>query len=245
MTTRLADRILATDDTAHGPSLAEAVASPAPRMLSAVETVRAYERSLSELVAQTRSIAEPAHRSLSALAAQTRSIAEALAAEARQETATQYRRALAAAATRSQEAARRRAALTRRAASASGPRLTYLLALSGDADALDVLRDRLDSDEFAAEIVAALDAETAALRVLAWTVAGIRLALTTVAAFALYSARWTAPRPTSSVLRYSCDPSAPPAPVTRPADRPTVGTALAEAHASISTPIQEHDRIET
>ena len=47
--TRLADRILATDDTAHGPSLAEAVTSPTPRMVSAVERLLDYERTVSAL----------------------------------------------------------------------------------------------------------------------------------------------------------------------------------------------------
>lgn len=241
--TRLADRILATDDTAHGPSLAEAVTSPTPRMVSAVEKLLDYERSA--LTSQALSLAESHSRSVSALVSQTRSLAEQVIAAARQETETQYRRALAVAATRSQEAAQRRAALTRRAACAPGPRLTYLLALSGDVDALDALRDRADSDEFAAEILDALDSEAAAARVLAWTVVAVRLALAPIAASALYASRWTTPRPVSQVLRYSLDPSAPPVAFTRPAGRPTVGTALAEAHASTSTPIQEHDRIET
>lgn len=221
--TRLADRILATDDSAHGPALADC----APRTLPVVENLLASQRVLA------RSFAD------------TYALAESLAAAARRETEAQYRRALAVAAARSQEAAQRRAALTRRAARASGPRLTYLLALSGDANALDALRDRADSDEFAAEILAALDAEAAAQRVLSWTVLAVRLALSVVVASALYASRWTTPRPVSQVLRYSLDPSAPPVAFTRPADRPTVGPALAEVHASISTPIQEHTRIET
>jgi hypothetical protein len=108
-----------------------------------------------------------------------------------------------------------------------GPTLTYLLALNGDLAALEKVRDRAESDPFAAEVLEAVEACLDAVTALA--------------------ARWGDPRPrrTPDLLRHSLDRMAPPASAQRPADRPTVGSAYREPQRSTSTPIQEYRRIKT
>lgn len=183
-------------------------------------------------------------RVMEAATARTRRMLDALAAEARREIAQQYRRVLLARAVEARHAEDRRAALARRALTVAGPTLTYLLALDADPDALAVLRERADSDPFAAEVLAAVEAVEQAHRSLALTVWAVSVALAYLAAVAALAARWTEPPTrTPALLRYSLDRTAPPASAQRSV-RPSV-SANREATASTSTPVQEYRRQQT
>lgn len=219
-----------------------AVAALAPawtRMAAAYEPFLASQRNLSRMAAEAAG--------LSATVERVRSLAERISAEARREVAEQYRRALLARAAQARNAQDRRAALARKALNVQGPTLTYLLALNGDADALETLTERARSDAFAAEVLAAVEAVEESSRALALTVWAVAVSLTYLAAVEALAGRWANPRPsrTPDLLRYSLDRVAPPASASRIAGRPPVISATAEADASTSTPVQEYRRIET
>jgi hypothetical protein len=227
------------------PIAAQAARDVAPairRLTGAWEAVAASQRTAAALATQSAAL-----RAFEASTARTRSLVEAIAAEARREVADQYRRALLARAAQARHAQDRRAALARRALTVQGPTLTYLLALNGDLAALEKVRDRAESDPFAAEVLEAVEACERSTRALALTVWAVAVSLSYLDAVTALAARWGDPRPrrTPDLLRHSLDRMAPPASAQRPADRPTVGSAYREPQRSTSTPIQEYRRIKT
>lgn len=219
------------------------------RMMSGYEPFLASQRNLSRMAAEAAGLSDAIDRvrSLSTSVERVRSLAERITAEARREVAEQYRRALLARAAQARNAQDRRASLARRALREQGPTLTYLLALNGDADALETLTERARSDAFAAEVLAAVEAVEESSRALALTVWAVAVSLTYLATVEALAGRWANPRPsrTPDLLRYSLDRVAPPASASRIAGRPPVISATAEADASPSTPVQEYRRIET
>lgn len=218
------------------------LASAWQRMASAHEPFMASQRSLSRAAAEATSTA----RLVESASARMRSAFDRIVLEARREIDAQYRRALLAKAAQARHAQDRRAALARRALSEPGPSLTYLLALNGDALALETLSERAHSDPFAAEVLAAVTEVEESSRALALTVWAAAESLAYLDAVAVLAGRMAHPWPSRSpdLLRYSLDRMAPPVSAER-SGRPTVCSAPAEVYASPSTPIQEYDRMET
>lgn len=200
------------------------------RMATAAEPFLASQRALSRLAADAAGLSQTVER--------MRTMADRITAQARREVAEQYRRALLARAAQARNAQDRRAALARRALRVQGPTLTYLLALNGDADALETLTERARSDAFAAEVLAAVEAVEESSRALALTVWAVSVSLTYLAAMHALAGRWANPRPrrTPDLLRYSLDRVAPPA----SADRSAVWPTASSAEVTASTPVYPH-----